>query len=197
MKSRSGGLINYELSPQKGFTLIELLVVISIIGLLASVVLASLQNARTRAQNTAKVQEVEQIVNALELYHLDHGYYPGFGWVDDPSEFENMYCVGYKQNEICMGAYGTSHFSPFIGNDDLNIALSEYIPGPPRNDFPVVASNGKDYKGIAYGCVNGPDDCVEYELWWYLKDADVCPRGDPRPESGNKLRCVLNSTNKF
>ncbi|MBU2103920.1 type II secretion system GspH family protein [Patescibacteria group bacterium] len=42
-----------QLKPQKAFTLIELLVVIAIIGLLSSVVLASLSTARTRAMNTA------------------------------------------------------------------------------------------------------------------------------------------------
>lgn len=57
---------------RSGFTLIELLVVISIISLLSSVVLASLQDARTKAQVTAFKQYGLQLINAIELYRLDN-----------------------------------------------------------------------------------------------------------------------------
>ncbi len=61
---------------QKAFTLIELLVVIAIIGLLASVVLASLQTAREKANRGVFLQDVKQIKTALELYHQDNNEYP-------------------------------------------------------------------------------------------------------------------------
>ena len=53
----------------KGFTLIELLVVISIIGLLSSVVLASLNGARLKASDARRVSNLQEIAKALELYY--------------------------------------------------------------------------------------------------------------------------------
>ena len=64
-------------SNQRGFTLIELLVVITIIGLLASTVLASLANSRQSARDVSRVQAVKELQKALELYrNANSGNYP-------------------------------------------------------------------------------------------------------------------------
>jgi prepilin-type N-terminal cleavage/methylation domain-containing protein len=53
---------------KKGFTLIELLVVIAIIGILSSVVLASLSTARQKSRDAKRISDIGQIQLALELY---------------------------------------------------------------------------------------------------------------------------------
>lgn len=62
-----------------GFTLIELLVVIAIIGLLSSVVLASLNTARAKGRDAKRVSDLNTINTALEFYYDDNGGYPNTG----------------------------------------------------------------------------------------------------------------------
>lgn len=57
---------------QAGFTLIELLVVIAIIGMLSSVVLASLNTARAKARDARRLSDMSQVRTALELYYSDN-----------------------------------------------------------------------------------------------------------------------------
>jgi len=61
---------------QKGFTLIELLVVVAIIGLLASIILASLNTARQKGRDARRIADMKEIQTALELYYSDHNAYP-------------------------------------------------------------------------------------------------------------------------
>jgi prepilin-type N-terminal cleavage/methylation domain-containing protein len=62
---------------QKGFTLIELLVVVSIVALLSSIILPSVNSIRDKAENSRVNQEVGQWMNAIELYRGDNdGNYP-------------------------------------------------------------------------------------------------------------------------
>jgi prepilin-type N-terminal cleavage/methylation domain-containing protein len=63
---------------KKGFTLVELLVTIGIIGILATVTVVSVGNARGKARDAKRVSDIKQIQSALELAGNDlGGFYPG------------------------------------------------------------------------------------------------------------------------
>ncbi len=61
----------FEKKNQKGFTLIELLVVIAIIGLLSSVVLASLNSARTKGADSAIKAQLKSAQSQAEVLYDD------------------------------------------------------------------------------------------------------------------------------
>lgn len=62
-----------KMRSSKGFTLIELLVVIAIIGILSSVVLASLTTARSRGTAAAVQNEVSNVRAQMELFYSTNG----------------------------------------------------------------------------------------------------------------------------
>ncbi|MGH7175002.1 MAG: type II secretion system protein [Minisyncoccia bacterium] len=61
---------------KRGFTLIELLVVIAIIGILSSVVLASLSTARLKASDAQTEENFSSLQTALALYYNTNGHMP-------------------------------------------------------------------------------------------------------------------------
>jgi len=79
---------------KKGFSLIELLVVITIIGLLSTIVLASLNTARGKARDARRMSDLNQIKNALIFYYDKYGNYvstgSGCGQNDDGFGYFNL-----------------------------------------------------------------------------------------------------------
>ncbi len=69
------------INEKKGFTLIELLVVVAIIGVLATVVVSNLSQARRRAKVARLQSDVRAIQQAIYSAHLDSGN--GEIWASD------------------------------------------------------------------------------------------------------------------
>lgn len=113
----------------KGFTLIELLVVISIISLLSSVVLASLNSARMKARDATRLSNLKQLTNALLLVaDKNGGNFPSSGAAPK-----------------CLGLGGTCWGGLIAGSVTLNTSIEEFL-----KSIPLDPLNGRRTKGDAY-----------------------------------------------
>lgn len=65
-----------QMSRHKGFTLIELLVVISVIGILATLIIANFNAARARARDAQRKSDLREIKAGLMMYHNDFEKFP-------------------------------------------------------------------------------------------------------------------------
>jgi prepilin-type N-terminal cleavage/methylation domain-containing protein len=63
-------------SHNRGFTLIELLVVVAILGILATIAVASYHQYLDKARRTVSISALENMRKLIEGYAIDHGRYP-------------------------------------------------------------------------------------------------------------------------
>lgn len=103
-------------AKQRGFTLIELLVVIAIIGVLAAIVLVSLNTARIRARDSRRAADLASITAALELYNDRYAGYPNYAGANEATNFTSM--VALLRGEGFLGSAPT---------DPTNVSPQVYL----------------------------------------------------------------------
>jgi prepilin-type N-terminal cleavage/methylation domain-containing protein len=152
----------------KGFTLIELLVVIAVIGLLASVIMVSLNSARSKAQDAKIRAELNQVQIAMEMYYDQYGTYMvsgsgyqngGQGWFNFQDGVSYVTAVSAKLTQLGMlGAMpldNVPNYMIYLCNNNQQYSVTATLANPTSADTAkiqtlclgsdVATSYGKNY----------------------------------------------------
>lgn len=140
---------------QTGFTLLELMVTITIIGLLATVILASLAGSRASARDATRVQAVKELQKALELYrNANVGVYPCStampGCVSGGAE---IYVNGSTRNtffDTAISAYyratnePTNFAAGWLTNGSIQYRTGGTTAAPDRGSYTILLRRERD-----------------------------------------------------
>jgi prepilin-type N-terminal cleavage/methylation domain-containing protein len=141
-----------KFNRSKGFTLIELLVVVAVIGVLAAVILVSINSSRVRARNVRRVSDINQLLNAFNL-----GLSNGSSLPSSPS----WVCL----STTCYG----SVFSGVPASPTVDAYIAPYITKPAD----PYDGGARDYGGYlystGYSAGIGPYDGYNFTLGTYLR----------------------------
>ena len=138
--------------------MIELLVVISIIGILSSFAVVSLNSARNKARDALRKADMTQMRTAIMLYYDENNRYPTCGaWDDGRADFgalaNQTSADCYK---ITLGAALTTGAKPYLGSMPKD-------PKNPTNDSAVDLTYLYRYVSKADGS--------EYALVYRIEDS--------------------------
>lgn len=158
---------NFFNNKYTGFTLIELLIVISIIGLLSSIVLASLNSARIKSRDAARKAQLREIVKALEFYYDTYGRYPPFRASNSCGGNRGDFATSICNNQNWLTTDGNFlSFLSTVPKDPINRTGNDDTPWWFALTYTYgVSAEGQDYDLLTnLENTSDPDRC-ELKLW--------------------------------
>ncbi len=146
----------------RGFTLIELLVVIAIIGILSSIILVSLNQARLKGQDAKVMEQLQGLRSGAELYYSDHNHYgvgafagvtcTGGMWSNTVAGIGNLVAAANYYNTVAplcaTDGTGTAGDTPSSGNNGATAWAAWHALNDTTNGFFCVDSTGQSKKEL-------------------------------------------------
>ena len=168
-----------NLNAKRSFTLMELLIVIAIIGVLGALIIPTINQARAKARDARRLQDLRTFQTVLELYYNDNQHYPIWE------------AGGGFQDQAASSTIAAALVPDYLSSLPKDPLIKKYVY------YYKSDSTGSLYKGIAYletegakqeyAAKDGDTASKYYEVFAYKGEGQVDFTGDPNDDDSDYL----------
>jgi prepilin-type N-terminal cleavage/methylation domain-containing protein len=135
---------------KKSFTLVEILMVVAILGILAAIILPTLQSNTTKAKESTAKDNLRILRNAIELYAAQHNEVSP-GYLDGDVNTTPLSLIFIRQLCLVSNKSGQTSTHPAAGFD-FGPYINKFPENPFNNDWVVkMVGNTEEFPSNATG----------------------------------------------